>query len=146
MPEKKTAIVTEESKGERYAVIEARWNGGFSERFVIAYREEESLRELIAGPSIIGIGFSSRESAIATIPNRSSTNPRSNNMREKHTFRREDDHRGPESPRKRPRHKVGLTEIPPLACAILQRAVATGVLLFYSKSLLGAAIRAFVAA
>lgn len=36
-------------------VIEARQNGVFSERFVIAYREEESLRELIAGWSIIEI-------------------------------------------------------------------------------------------
>jgi hypothetical protein len=34
----------------RYAVIEARRTEGRSERFVIVYSDEESLRELIAGP------------------------------------------------------------------------------------------------
>src|ERR1700729_710231 len=47
----------------QYAVIEARRTEGPSERFVIAYPDEESLRELIAGPSIIACGFASREEA-----------------------------------------------------------------------------------
>lgn len=55
LSDKKTAIVAEELQGESYAVIEARQNGVLSEGFVIAYRKEESLRELIAGRSIIGI-------------------------------------------------------------------------------------------
>jgi len=33
----------------QYAVIEARRTEGPSERFVIGYRDEDSLRELIAG-------------------------------------------------------------------------------------------------
>jgi hypothetical protein len=41
----------------QYAVIEAGRTEGPSERFVIAYPDEESLRELIAGPSIIACGF-----------------------------------------------------------------------------------------
>ena len=44
--------MTEELQGEKYAVIEAGWNV-VSERFVIAYREQKSLRELTAGTSRI---------------------------------------------------------------------------------------------
>ena len=40
---------------------------GPSERFLIAYSDEESLRELIAGPSIIACGFASREEAQTNI-------------------------------------------------------------------------------
>ena len=52
----------------RYAVIEARWVGRPAERFTVAYYSEESLRELIRGPNIIGSGFLSRQDAAALIP------------------------------------------------------------------------------
>jgi hypothetical protein len=51
----------------QYAVIEARRTEGPSERFVIAYSDEESLRDLIAGPSIVGCGFASHQEAQAKI-------------------------------------------------------------------------------
>ena len=51
----------------QYAVIEARKADGPSERFVFAYSDEESLRDLIAKPSIIASGFASREQAEANI-------------------------------------------------------------------------------
>lgn len=51
----------------RYAVIEARGPQGSSERFVCTYRNEQSLRDLIAGPSIIAWGFASREEALANL-------------------------------------------------------------------------------
>ena len=47
----------------QYAMIEVRGMDGPSERLVIAYSDEEALRDLIAGPSIIGCGFSTREQA-----------------------------------------------------------------------------------
>src|SRR5215475_8692827 len=53
--------------GMQYAVIEALRTETAPERFVIAYREEESLRDLIAARSIIAVGFVSREEAEATI-------------------------------------------------------------------------------
>ena len=56
-----------DSPNEQYAVIEARRTEGPSERLVIAYPDEESLRELIAGPSIIACGFASREEAQTNI-------------------------------------------------------------------------------
>jgi hypothetical protein len=47
----------------RYAVSEAlRSESGF-EQFVIAYRNEQLLREFIAPPCIIATGFSSRDEA-----------------------------------------------------------------------------------
>ena len=49
----------------QYAVIEARRTEGPSEPFVIAYPDEESLRDLIAGPSIIACGFATRKEAQA---------------------------------------------------------------------------------
>ena len=51
----------------QYAVIEVRRTEGPSERLVCAYSSEESLRDLIAGPSIITCGFASREEAQANI-------------------------------------------------------------------------------
>ena len=44
------------------------------------------------------------------------------------------------------RYTVGLTDTRRIACATLQNAVVAGVLLFYSRSVLGAVIRAFVGA
>jgi hypothetical protein len=59
----------------RYAVIEARWVGRPAERFTVAYYDEESLRELITGPNIIGSGFLSRQDAVALIPDPFTVDP-----------------------------------------------------------------------
>lgn len=53
--------------GMQYAVIEALQTEAGSERFVIAYRSERSLHDVIAEPCIIAFGFSSREEAVATV-------------------------------------------------------------------------------
>ena len=52
-----------EPSGVAYAVIEACWDKAPADRFAIAYREEESLRDLFAARSIISVGFDSREEA-----------------------------------------------------------------------------------
>jgi hypothetical protein len=54
-----------DSSGVQYAVIAGLRTETGPERLVIAYPNEESLRDLIAAPSIIAIGFSSREEAVA---------------------------------------------------------------------------------
>ena len=51
--------------GVQYAVIAGLRSETGPERLVIAYPNQESLRDLIAAPSIIAIGFSSREEAVA---------------------------------------------------------------------------------
>jgi hypothetical protein len=51
--------------GVQYAVIEGLHTESGHERIVIAYPNEQSLRDLIAAPSIVAFGFSSREEAVA---------------------------------------------------------------------------------
>src|SRR6201981_1380264 len=57
----------------RYAVIEASNNKDRPERLVIAYQDEDCLRDLIAAPSIFGLGFASRAEAIANLESFAST-------------------------------------------------------------------------
>jgi len=61
------AVVNElvDFSGVQYAVIEGLHTETGHERIVIAYPNEQSLRDLIAAPSIIALGFSSREEAVA---------------------------------------------------------------------------------
>jgi hypothetical protein len=47
----------------QYAVVEAHYGKARSERFVIAYEKERSLREFIAASRIIASGFSSEQQA-----------------------------------------------------------------------------------
>jgi hypothetical protein len=55
-----------DSGGMQYAVIAGLRTETGPERLVIAYPNEESLRDLLAAPSIIAAGFSSREEAAAS--------------------------------------------------------------------------------
>ena len=50
----------------RYAVISVRSDPG-RERLVIAYTDEEALRDLIAAPSIVALGYTSRADALNNI-------------------------------------------------------------------------------
>ena len=50
----------------RYAVISVRSKPG-RERLVIAYPDEETLRDLIAAPSIVSLGYTSRADALKNI-------------------------------------------------------------------------------
>jgi hypothetical protein len=148
MSENKTAIVARESQAGRYAVIEARWNDDSLERFVIAYREGEgSLDKLLAAPSVIETGFSSREAAVAAIANCSSTGAASKTRSGKARFRL--------AQKRPPRNSASeaaaaiqlmLTEARRIAYATLQHAVAGCILLFYSRNAVGAAIRSLVGA
>jgi hypothetical protein len=54
-----------DSSGLQYAVIAGLRTETGPERLVIAYPNEEALRDLIAAPSIIAMGFSSAAEAIA---------------------------------------------------------------------------------
>jgi hypothetical protein len=58
--------VVVDSSGMQYAVIAGLRTETGPERLVIAYPNEESLRDLIAAPSIVALGFSSREEAAAS--------------------------------------------------------------------------------
>ena len=58
--------VVVDSSGMQYAVIAGLRTETGPERLVIAYPNEELLRDLIAASSIIAVGFSSREEAAAS--------------------------------------------------------------------------------
>ena len=143
MSEKKTAVAIEESRGPRYAVIGVGWNEVFPE-LVIAYRDEESLRQLVAAPSIIAIGFSSREAASAELPRNSSSEARAKSFRERLASGCADDHSAPHTPKQYLRRSLGIKEILRIAGTTLQHAVAVGIVLFYSKGIMGATLRACV--
>jgi hypothetical protein len=54
-----------QSTKERYAVIRVSSASDPPERLILAYPDEETLRALIAEPSIVGVGFGSREEAVS---------------------------------------------------------------------------------
>ncbi len=66
MSVREDAVVKElvDFSGVQYAVIEGLHTDTGHERMVIAYPNEQSLRDLIAAPSIVALGFSSREEAV----------------------------------------------------------------------------------
>lgn len=129
----------------QYAVIEARWTGGPCERFVIAYPDEESLRELIAGPSIVACGFANREEAQAKIDadfwtaagwEQTSRRPTVDGA-EKYQ-------RGVLSAKRRAGSRFDLTHTRRIVRVFLQSAVAGAILILYSRNAVSAAIRSFV--
>jgi len=128
----------------QYAVIEARRTEGPSERFVIAYPDEESLRELIAGPSIIACGFASCEEAQVNVDSDSWTaaaweqTPR--DRAEKYQC-------GVLSAK--PRLGAGftgfnLTQVGRIVRGFLQAAAAGAIVIFYSRNAVSTVIRSFV--
>ena len=60
------AVVNEVVDSLKYAVIAGLRTETGAERLVIAYPSEESLRDLLSAPSILAVGFSSREEAVAS--------------------------------------------------------------------------------
>ena len=52
-----------QSADVKFAVIQVRSTKGSPERLVVAYPNEETLRGVIANPSIVNVGISSREEA-----------------------------------------------------------------------------------
>jgi len=119
----------------RYAVIRASSNKDRPERLVIAYQDEDCLRDLIAAPSIIGLGFASRDGAVANLEGHmpdaapSKQKPRITAM-----F-----HATYENGDLRSRH--GLVKQRRIPRSILQSARAAVIALFYSKNIVSVMIR-----
>src|SRR5262244_2254729 len=112
----------------RYAVIQASSKKDRPERLVIAYQDENCLRGLIASPSILGFGFTSREEAMANLKGHisdaahSKQKPRITAMF--HTNNKGALMRG-----------HGFMEYRKIPHRILQTTVAAVIVLFYSKNL-----------
>ena len=136
MPDNKLAIAIEKSQSERYAVIELRWKETFPE-LVIACCDEESLHKLIAAPNIIGIVLSS-QAAAAGAQNDSLSDTDRKKLPKWQTSKQGASPVPPPS--------FGFSEIRRIAFETVRRAVAAGILMFYSTNVLGSAIRAIVGA
>ena len=61
----------------QYAVISVSTEPRRTERSVLAYSDEKTLRELLAEPSIVSLGYRSREEAIANLNECAPTRPAS---------------------------------------------------------------------
>lgn len=130
-----------------YAVIEARWSEGPPEPFVIAYRDEKSLRDVIAAPSIVGTGFITREEALANagcwppvFRGSTQTLMPSIDIAEKHQ------QRGFSSAKRRLVDALSVADTRRIACQALRHAVAVAIVVFYSKNIVSATIRSLIGA
>jgi hypothetical protein len=136
-----------DSSCKRFAVIESRWTDRRPDRFVIEYRDEETLRELIATPSIVAIGFASREDAITRIEACFSVSTPWHQVQEAIPG----DGTGCDRPVS---HSAAQWSTRGFSFAgtlrtsrrVLQNAVTATILGFYSRNAVGALIRAFVGA
>jgi hypothetical protein len=130
-----------DSSSAQYAVIEARRTEGPSERFVIAYPDEESLRELIAGPSIVACGFASREEAQTNIDTDFCSAAA---WKKTPRDRAEKYQRGVLSAKRRLGSGFNLMQTQRIVRGFLRAAVAGAILIFYSRNAVSTVIRSFV--
>ena len=144
---RKGAVVNALVVGDvRYAVIEVFRAEGGSERFVLAYRNEQSLRDLIAAPCIAAFGFSSREDAVArTKPSVSMATiqkqTRATTVAKRTEERQQGQHRGEQ----RSETCSASSKIRRFLTACYRDAVVAGTLIFFSKNIFSTAIRTFLA-
>ncbi len=121
--------------GVRYAVIQASSNKDRPERLVIAYHDENCLRDLIAAPSIIGLGFASREEAPANLEGHMSDAAPSK-QKPRITAMFHATHENGDLP-----SGHGLVKHRRIPQSILQSTLAAIIALFYSKNIVSVMIR-----
>lgn len=121
--------------GEQYAVVEARWTEDRPERFIIAYRDEKSLRDLIAAPSILAIGFASREGAASGAAYLSTGGDSKKSPGALAADRNEDEQSATQSPKQRWQDRFGLAETRALA-RTLRHVVTAATLMFHPRNVL----------
>jgi hypothetical protein len=121
--------------GVRCAVIQASSNKDRTERLVIAYQDEDCLRDLIAAPSIVGLGFASREEAIVNLRSFASDAAPSK-QKPRITAMFHATHENGDLP-----SGQGLVKHRRIPQSIVQCALAAVIALFYSKNIVSAMIR-----
>jgi hypothetical protein len=130
-----------DSSSAKYAVIETRRTESASQRFVIVYHDEERLRELIAGPSIIACGFLSREEAQTNIDTDFCSAAA---LKKAPKDRAEKYKRGVPSPKGHLGVGFNLTQTGKIVRGFVQSAMAGAILIFYSRNAVSTVIRSFV--
>lgn len=129
----------------QYAVIDLRTEPG-RERLVIAYPDEKTLRDLLAAASIVALGYGSRQEAVEEIdvrmpkavdstgrlrPGLVDTNRKS--LAESH------------APKLRSADWCGLARTRTAFRHVVQQYAAAAIVFMYSKNVLSATVRAFIA-
>src|SRR4051795_2951308 len=124
----------------RYAVISVRSEPD-RERLVIAYPEEETLRGLIAAPSIVALGYTSRADALKNIDGCVTTKASLKRLLKTASL---------------PRNMTFLTGLRRLAAGLrlsgtsrvmrnlLHNGLAAALIFFYSRNVLSGTVRAFI--
>ena len=129
---------------QRYAVIAVRQEPR-PERSVVAYSDEKALRDLLAAPSIVSLGYHSREEAMANIDRCPPTGqPSARNLA---TLSADMAHRFPHqsgSARWFSRCGVDLTKHRDFIRGSLRHSFFAVIAFFYSKNLLSLAIRTLI--
>jgi hypothetical protein len=121
----------------KYAVIVALRTEGRPECVVLGYPDEESLRDLIAAPSIAALGFASREKAVASIEGCFPLSAGSTAVVDEVKKRQREFH----SAMRRLAEWFSLAGSRRIAHRAMQHALAAAILAFYSRNVVAATIR-----
>jgi hypothetical protein len=127
----------------QYAVIAIRTQPR-PERLVIAYPDEKTLRTIIAAPSIIGLGYGSRDQAAEDIE---SCVPTTGALRKKpEAVLVGTNEQSPEEScaKRRSIGRFGFVSPRSAIGHVLQHSVALAIVFFYSKNILSATVRSFM--
>jgi hypothetical protein len=119
----------------RYAIVQVSSKSDHPERMVIGYPNENCLRDLIAEPSIVRLGFSSREEAMTKLADRTA-NQRPSEAKHRSIVMS----RNPQ-PDRHAGSDYRFVKIRRSTCYILQCAFATITVLFYSRNLFSVILR-----
>ena len=123
----------------QYAVIQLSSIADPPERLILAYTDERTLRALIAAPSIVALGFGSRDEAVSSEnpPSQNAVGPASAN--ELDSVR--DGQHQPYGGEGRAAAWSSFSSLLKLATGIGQFASAATIWIFYSKNIVSASIR-----
>ena len=128
----------------RYAVITVRSDPA-RERLVIAYPDEDTLRDLIAAPSIVALGYTSRADALKNIDRCETTKAslkrllKTASLHPNMTFLTEC-----RAAFRRLAGSFGRSESSRVMRNLLHNALAAALIFFYSKNVLSSTARAFI--
>ena len=132
-----------QSSNVRYALIQLSSVKGSPERIVLAYPNEETLRDLIADTSIVGLGFSSRDEAACAAGvavTNGATPCQADGVSGSHA-----EERLVHDLREQLAHRMKFSPIRSLATTIVQLGIAAAIFIFYSKNIVSATVRAVLA-
>lgn len=127
-----------------YAVISVRTEPR-CERLVIAYPDEKTLRDFLAAPSILVLGYYSREEAQASIDRCTTTaHPARRRLTPRLVAYSMLSFRKFVSGHLLSKGKFSLANAESVICDLLQHAFVSTVVVLYSKNMLSAAVRALI--